>query len=122
MADIESMGSAYRIRKCASDLLSIKDLMDDYDDPWDLMGRDLRLKSTFLFCDFKQLISHASSEDKKKSLTDLANRLFYYIQELDHAIKIRSVPVTRNRCNEVAIVLQEVVADMPEEMLINYRL
>ncbi|PIA64132.1 hypothetical protein AQUCO_00201433v1 [Aquilegia coerulea] len=115
MADIELRGSLSRIRKCAYELLSIKDLMDD-EDSWDLMGRDLRLKSTFLFCDFKKLISH-SSEDKKFSFTEIANRLFYYIQELDHAMKILNVPLMRHRYNDTALVLQEVLAAiMPGEI------
>nr|DAD36023.1 TPA_asm: hypothetical protein HUJ06_006663 [Nelumbo nucifera] len=80
MVDIESSGSANRIKKCAFDLLSMGDLMDD-EDSWDLIGRDLRLRSTFLYCDFNQVISRAS-EEQKKPLTDLANRLFHYIDEV----------------------------------------
>ncbi|XP_058090406.1 photosynthetic NDH subunit of lumenal location 3, chloroplastic-like [Magnolia sinica] len=111
MIDMESRGSACRIKKCAFDLLSIGDLIDD-EDSWDLMGRDLRLKSTFLYCDFNQVISNAPDE-QKKPLTDLANRLFYYIEELDRAVKIRSISLTQNRYNDTAVVLQEVMAFMP---------
>ncbi|KAF9624067.1 hypothetical protein IFM89_007765 [Coptis chinensis] len=116
MADIESRGSASRIRKCASEFLSIKDLMDE-EDSWELMGKDLCLKSTFLFCDIKQVISHAS-EDKKKSLTELGNRLFYYIQELDHVIKLQNIPLTRSRFNDAALVLQEIIDILPGDMSI----
>ncbi|KAF8389594.1 hypothetical protein HHK36_024112 [Tetracentron sinense] len=108
---MESRGSACRIKKCALDLLSIGDMADD-EDSWNLMGRDLRLKSTFLYCDFNQVISSAP-QDQKKSLTELANRLFYYIEELDHAVKIRNIPLTQNRYNDAAVVLQEVMAIMP---------
>ncbi|KAL0012596.1 hypothetical protein SO802_007704 [Lithocarpus litseifolius] len=79
MVDVELRGSAHRIKKCACDLLSIGgDLVDD-DDSWDLMGNDLRLKSTFLYCDFNRMISSAP-RDQKKPLTELANKLFCSIE------------------------------------------
>jgi photosystem II oxygen-evolving enhancer protein 3 len=82
MVDVEWKGSAYRIKKCAFDLLSIGgDLIDD-DESWDLMGKDLRLKSTFLYCDFNRMISSAP-RDQKKSLTELANKLFCSIEEVN---------------------------------------
>nr|XP_023884878.1 photosynthetic NDH subunit of lumenal location 3, chloroplastic-like isoform X1 [Quercus suber] len=112
MVDVELRGSAHRIKKCACDLLSIGgDLVDD-DDSWDLMGNDLRLKSTFLYCDFNRMISSAP-RDQKKPLTELANKLFCSIEELDHAVKSRSVPLTQDRYNEAAVILQEVMAQMP---------
>ena len=74
-------GSVYRIRKCAFDLLSVwSDLMDD-DESWDLMGRDIQLKSTFLYLDFNKVISGAP-QDQKKPLTELANKLFCSIEEV----------------------------------------
>lgn len=83
MLDMESKGSASRIKKSAYDLLSMgDDVMDDDDDySWDLIGRDLRLKSTFLFCDFNQMISSAP-QDQKEALTELANKLFQSIEEV----------------------------------------
>ncbi|KAJ4974944.1 hypothetical protein NE237_008118 [Protea cynaroides] len=108
--DVRSRGSVNRIKKCAFDLLSIGDMSDD-ENSWDLMGKDLRLKSMFLYCDFSQVISNAP-EEQKKTLSDLANRLFHYMEELDHAVKIRSIPLTQNRYNEAAHVLQEVMAIM----------
>lgn len=81
--NIEWKGSAYRIKKCATDLLSVGDLIeDDEEDSWDLMGRDIRLKSTFLYCDFNQVISNAPQE-LKKPLLELANKLFHYIEEVN---------------------------------------
>ncbi|KAA8532307.1 hypothetical protein F0562_032340 [Nyssa sinensis] len=114
MVDVEFKGSAYRIRKCGFDLLSIGggDLMDDDDESWDLMGRDLRLKSMFLYCDFNQMISSAP-QDQKKRLTELANKFFCSIEELDHAVKIRSIPLSQDRYSEAAVILQEVMALMP---------
>ncbi|XP_077246386.1 photosynthetic NDH subunit of lumenal location 3, chloroplastic-like [Tasmannia lanceolata] len=111
MVDVESKGSACRIKKCAFDLLSIGELMDD-EDSWDLMARDLRLRSTFLYCDFNHVISTAP-DDQKKPLTDLANRLFHYIEQLDRAVKIRSISLTQDRYSDTALVLQEVILLMP---------
>ncbi|RWW65409.1 hypothetical protein BHE74_00027295 [Ensete ventricosum] len=104
-------GSVHRIRKCVVDLLSMEDdLVDDDDeDAWELMGSDLRLKSTFLYCDLNQVISHAR-EERKKVLTDLANKLFYYMEQLDHAVRIRSMSLTQVCYNDTASVLQEVMA------------
>ncbi|KAI8538435.1 hypothetical protein RHMOL_Rhmol09G0103200 [Rhododendron molle] len=116
MLDVEFKGSVYRIRKCAFDLLAIgDDLMDD-DDSWDLVGRDLRLKSTFLYCDFRKMISSAT-QDQKKGLTKLANKLFCSIEELDEAMKIRSITLThdRYRYTEAAGILHEVMELMPSD-------
>ncbi|CAB4295945.1 unnamed protein product [Prunus armeniaca] len=113
MVDVQLKGSACRIKKCAFELLSIgSDLMNDGQSSWDLLGRDLRLKSTFLYCDLNQMISCAP-RDQKRALTELANKLFCSIEELDHAMKIRSVPLTQDRYNQAAVVLQEVIALAP---------
>lgn len=80
MVDIASWGCICRIKKCAFEFLSIVDLMD-YEDRWDLMGRDIHLKSTFLYCDFYRVISNAPKEEKRP-LIDLANKLFHSIEEV----------------------------------------
>lgn len=85
--DIGSRGSVCRIKKCALDFLSIVDLMDG-EDGWDLMRRDIRLKSTFLYCDFNQVISNAAKEEKQP-LIDLANKLFQSIEEV-HILGLQS--------------------------------
>ncbi|KAF7133529.1 hypothetical protein RHSIM_Rhsim09G0077600 [Rhododendron simsii] len=114
MMDVEFKGSMYRIRKCVFDLLEIgDDLMDD-DDSWDLVGRDLRLKSTFLYRDFRKVISSAP-EDQKKCLTELANKLFCSIEELDEAVKIRSITLTHDRYTEATGILHEVMELMPSD-------
>lgn len=58
-----------------------EDLIDDDEDTWELMGSSLRLKSTFLYCDLNQVISRAKDE-RKKFLTDLANKLFCYMEQV----------------------------------------
>ncbi|XP_009351673.1 photosynthetic NDH subunit of lumenal location 3, chloroplastic-like isoform X1 [Pyrus x bretschneideri] len=112
MVDMQLKGSACRIKKCAFDLLSIGNDLTNDDRSWELMGRDLRLKSTFLYCDLNQMISR-SPRDQKRALTELANKLFCSIEELDHAVKIRSLALTQDRYNEAAVILQEVMALAP---------
>ncbi|RRT59526.1 hypothetical protein B296_00024361 [Ensete ventricosum] len=122
MEGMEWKGCVYRIRKCVFDLLSMEeDMIDDDEDAWELMGSSLRLKSTFLYCDLNQVISRAKDE-RKKFLTDLANKLFCYMEQcclfliicgkrqLDHAVKSRSISLTQIRYNDTAHVLQEVMA------------
>uniref|UniRef100_A0A1D1ZHD5 Oxygen-evolving enhancer protein 3-2, chloroplastic n=1 Tax=Anthurium amnicola TaxID=1678845 RepID=A0A1D1ZHD5_9ARAE len=114
MEGTECGGNMYRIRECASDLLlSMEDELAGGDEgAWELMGRDLRLKSTFLFCDLTRLISAAGDGDLKRSLTALANRLFHHMEELARAVKSRSVPQTQSCYTDAAVVLHEVVAAM----------
>ncbi|XP_004297769.1 PREDICTED: oxygen-evolving enhancer protein 3, chloroplastic-like isoform X1 [Fragaria vesca subsp. vesca] len=112
MVDMQSKGVGCRIKKCACELLSLgSDLMDDAYS-WDLMGRDIRLKSMFLYCDLSQLISNVP-KDQKKALTEVGNKLFSSIEELDHAVKIHSIPLTRDRYNEAGVILQELLVLMP---------
>lgn len=88
MVDVQVRGSACRIKRSAFDLLSIRDyLVDDHDDnndeeeAWDFIGSMFRLKTTFMYCDFNQMISYAP-KDQKESLTQLANKLFCSIEEV----------------------------------------
>ncbi|URE27041.1 Oxygen evolving enhancer protein 3 (PsbQ) [Musa troglodytarum] len=76
-------GRVHRIRKCAVDLLSMEDdLIDaEEEDGWELTGSELRLKSTFLYCDLHRVISGAG-EERKKALTLLADKLFYRLERV----------------------------------------
>lgn len=112
MEKMEYNGSVFRIRKCVFDLLSLEDdlVEDDCDEEgWDLIQREIRLKSTFLYCDFNKVIANRDDEDKE-AFTNLANKLFYYLQELDNAVKTRSISITRDCYGNAVLVLQEVVA------------
>lgn len=82
MEGMQWKGCVHRIRKCAVDLLSMEDdLIDaEEEDGWELTGSELRLKSTFLYCDLHQVIASAG-EDRKKALTLLANKLFYRLEQ-----------------------------------------
>ncbi|XP_057961854.1 photosynthetic NDH subunit of lumenal location 3, chloroplastic-like [Malania oleifera] len=132
--DMKTRGSASRIKNCAFELLSSWDdlIMDDYYDEeenvlWDpmeddvgddygwldLMQRDIRLKSTFFYCDFNQMISATPHHDQKKSLTLLANRLLSSIQELDRTTSVGCIHLIQDRYSDVALVLKDVIALMP---------
>lgn len=85
---MEFKGSANRIQRCASELMSTgDDLMDD-NESWDFVGRELQLKATFLYCDFDKVISGAQEDHQKRSLTELANRLFCSIEEVKFSFYI----------------------------------
>ncbi|KAJ0963897.1 hypothetical protein J5N97_029019 [Dioscorea zingiberensis] len=111
MESMESRGSVHRIKQCADDLLvSMEDELVDEDGEisWELMGRDLLLKSTFLFCDLTQVLSTAPL-DHKKNLTDLANNFFFYIDELGHAVKSKSTPVMQMCYQDAALALHRLM-------------
>lgn len=76
-------GCVCRMRNCVLDLLSMEEDLEEEEDEetWELMSTTLRLKSTFLFCDFNQVISSARDERQKALLTDLANKLFYNLEQ-----------------------------------------
>ncbi|KAH0470926.1 hypothetical protein IEQ34_000649 [Dendrobium chrysotoxum] len=83
MENLECKRSAFRIKNCAFDLLSLGDDLIDVDDDdfwWEFIGRDLRLKSPFLHCDINHVLSYYRDE-QKRNLTDLANRLCHYMEE-----------------------------------------
>ncbi|KAL0918396.1 hypothetical protein M5K25_010402 [Dendrobium thyrsiflorum] len=112
MEDMEAKGCVFRIEKCAFDLLSMEDDLineDDDDIWWEIIRRDLSLKSTFLYCDLNRVIS-SSSDELKRTLTDLANRLFHYMEELDDTIKSRSISLAQICYSDAALVLQEIMA------------
>ncbi|KAF3778748.1 Photosynthetic NDH subunit of lumenal location 3 [Nymphaea thermarum] len=106
MAKVGPKGSAYRLKKTAFDLLGMGDIIDQ--DAWGYIRKYLRLKSTFMYYDFDKVIT-AAPADEKEGLTNLANRLF---DNLEVAIKSRSVPQTKSCYEEISRILEEVMAQM----------
>lgn len=80
---IELKGCVCRIKNCATELFSMEeDLMIDDEESWNLVGRDLRLKATFLYIDLSRVISSCGSDECKKTLTRLANKFLYFMDEV----------------------------------------
>lgn len=82
--EMELKGCFRRIKNCAIELFSTmeEDLEIDDEDSWDLVGRDIRLKATFLYIDLSRVIACCEGEEHKKALTALANRFFCSMDEV----------------------------------------
>ncbi|CAM8900840.1 unnamed protein product [Rhodiola kirilowii] len=109
MANIGPTMSAYRIRKCAFDLLALEDLLSK--DAWNYVNKYLRLKCTFMYYDFDKVISAASVEDKKPLLA-LANRLFDSVEKLEVSVKQHDLTLTMSDYKNTSVILEEVMARM----------
>ncbi|KAM0946923.1 putative oxygen-evolving enhancer protein [Dioscorea sansibarensis] len=111
MDSMKSKGSICRIRKCVFDLLSMEEeLVNENDDNFEFIRKDLRLKSTFLYFDLSQIISIAGDEHKKASLTHIANRLFSCIEKLGNALTSGTASLIQIHYHDAASALQEVMA------------
>ncbi|OEL29490.1 hypothetical protein BAE44_0009492 [Dichanthelium oligosanthes] len=110
--EMELKGCFRRIKNCAIELFSTmeEDLEMDDEDSWDLVGRDVRLKATFLYIDLCRVITCCEGEEHKKALTVLADRFFYSMEELGDAVESRSLPLVQVRYSDTADALREVVA------------
>ena len=83
MKKMELMGCLSRIRNCSVDILTLEEILseEEEEEMWDLIKRELQLKTTFLYFDLNHVINN-SKDEHKEVLTKLANQFFHCIQEV----------------------------------------
>lgn len=72
--------AAARVKESAKDIVNIKELIDKKQ--WPYVQNDLRLKASYLRYDLNTVIS-AKPKEEKKSLKELAGKLFSTIDEVN---------------------------------------
>lgn len=110
IANTGTKGRMLRLKKSAFDLLALADLIGE--DTLNYVKKYLRLKSTFMYYDFDEVIT-AASDDNKQPLTNLANRLFDKIEKLEDAVRRQNLPRIKSCYQDTTPILEEVIIKMP---------
>lgn len=101
--------AAQRAKESAKDIYHIKEYIDKKE--WPYIQNDLRLKTEYLRFDLNTVINSKPKEEKK-SLKELADKLFQDMSNLDHAAKIKSTSEAQKYYAETVSTLNDVLAKL----------
>uniref|UniRef100_A0A0F7GZN2 16 kDa subunit of oxygen evolving system of photosystem II n=1 Tax=Geranium incanum TaxID=1158081 RepID=A0A0F7GZN2_9ROSI len=101
--------AAQRAKESAKEIVSVKSFIDKK--AWPYVQNDLRLRASYLRYDLNTVIA-AKSKDEKKSLKELAGKLFQTINNLDYAAKVKSSSQAEKYYAETVSTLNDVVAKL----------
>ncbi|CAL5409680.1 unnamed protein product [Camellia sinensis] len=104
---LSATAAAERAKESAKDIFNVKGFIDKK--AWPYVQNDLRLKAGYLRYDLNTVIA-AKPKEQKKPLKDLTGKLFQDLNNLDHAVKIKS-PSEAEKYYAVAVsTLKDVLA------------
>ncbi|KAI3856975.1 hypothetical protein MKX03_019035 [Papaver bracteatum] len=101
--------AAQRAKEAAKEILNVKSNIDKK--AWPYVQNDLRSQAGYLRYDLKTIISSKSKEEKA-SLTELTNKLFTSLDNLDNAAKIKSSEAAAKSYADAVVTLNDVIAKL----------
>ncbi|CAL0329492.1 unnamed protein product [Lupinus luteus] len=99
--------AAQRTKESAKEIVAVKKFIEKK--AWPFVQNDLRLRAEYLRYDLNTIISSKPKEEKK-SLKELAGKLFKDINNLDYAAKVKSSPEAEKYYAETVSTLNDVLA------------